>query len=259
MSNPVQISWESTLPPSSVIKEEIKAWMPELHDKLYELQRIFYADGRHSLLVVVQGLDASGKNSVMRRVFTWVNPFGCRVYGFGVPTKEEAAHDFLWRIHKKCPADGMIHIFNRSHYEDILVPTVEKTLPRSVIRKRYRQINDFETLLTESGTVILKFFLHISYDEQKERLQERIDEPKSHWKHNDEDRNTREKWDDYHEVYEKIFAKTSTKNAPWYIIPADKKRYAAHLIAKRVIDTLEWLDLQRPWLESENYGEHASS
>lgn len=241
----------STTEPKGWVKEEIKAENIELINKIRELQRILYADGSKSLLLVLQGVDASGKDGTVRRIFSGANPLGCRVYGFKKPTEEEFAHDFLWRVHKVVPAKGMIHIFNRSHYEDILVPTVLGTHPKAVIAKRYEQINDFEKLLEASGTKIVKCYLHISKDEQLERLTERIENPTKHWKHNDGDWSSRKEWDNYMKVYEDIFAKCN--DVPWNIIPSDKNWVKINHIAKLVVKALEDMKLKWPDLDSEKF------
>ena len=241
----------STVEPKGWDKAEIKAENVQLINRISELQRILYADGSKSLLLILQGVDASGKDGTVRRIFSGVNPLGCRVYGFKKPTEEEFAHDFLWRIHKVVPAKGMIHIFNRSQYEDILVPTVLNTLPKSVIEKRYDQINDFEKLLEASGTKIIKCYLHISKDEQLERLTERIENPTKYWKHNDGDWSSRKMWDDYMKVYEEIFDKCN--KVPWNIIPSDKNWVKINHIAKLVVKALEDMKLKWPELDSEKF------
>ncbi|USN56030.1 MAG: hypothetical protein H6765_01050 [Candidatus Peribacteria bacterium] len=187
-------------------------------------------------------------------MFSGVNPIGCKVYGFVKPSQNEFDHDFLWRIHKVTPPAGMIYIYNRSHYEDILVPTVEKTFPADVVAKRYEHINNFERLLTDSNVRVLKFYLHISKEVQQTRLEERLAEKRSYWKHNDGDRESREKWDQYIDVYEDIFAKTSKRNAPWVVVPADNKWYAAYVISKKIVETLEQqMKLDWPDLETERF------
>ncbi len=241
----------STIEPKGWNKEEIKAENKELITRIAELQRVLYADGSKSLLLILQGVDASGKDGTVRRIFSGVNPLGCRVYGFKKPTEEEFAHDFLWRIHKVTPANGMIHIFNRSQYEDILVPTVLGTHPKKVIEQRYEQINQFEKLLEASGTKIVKCYLHISKEEQLERLTERIENPLKYWKHNDGDWSSRKQWDNYMKVYEEIFKKCN--DIPWNIIPSDKNWVKVNFIAKLIVKALESMDLKWPDLDSETF------
>jgi PPK2 family polyphosphate:nucleotide phosphotransferase len=209
-------------------------------------QRILYADGRYALLIVLQGRDASGKDGTIRKVFSAVNPQGCTVASFKAPTDLEKHHDFLWRIHAQTPARGMIGIFNRSHYEDVIVPRVHKSIEKKEWTARYEQINDFEEMLSANGTVILKFMLHISRAEQKRRLLERMTDETKNWKFRLGDIEDREKWDDFTKAYEGALRHTSTKRAPWYIVPADDNDVRDWLIARRIADTLEKLDLRYP-------------
>jgi PPK2 family polyphosphate:nucleotide phosphotransferase len=194
----------------------------KLDAQLADLQDKIWAQARQSVLVVLQGIDASGKDGTIQRVMTAFNPQGCSVAPFKVPTAEEAAHDFLWRIHKRTPGKGEIAIFNRSHYEQVLIVRVHKLEPRTVWSKHYDQINEFEQLLTESGTTIVKFFLHISKDEQRQRIQDRYDNPKKRWKFSMGDIEERKLWDDYMAAYQDALSKTSTAAAPWYVIPANR-------------------------------------
>ena len=219
-------------------------------ERISELQRILYADGRHALLIVLQGRDASGKDGAIRKVFTAVNPQGCSVASFGVPTELEQRHDFLWRVHQQIPARGMIGIFNRSHYEDILVPRVKGTLAKDALEERYRHINEFERLLAKSGVTILKFMLHVSRDEQRKRLQERLDDASKNWKFRAGDLDDRAKWDDFTKAYRGILKNTSTKWGPWFIVPADDKDVRNLLIARRIADTLEEMELRYPAADS---------
>jgi PPK2 family polyphosphate:nucleotide phosphotransferase len=239
----------STLPPSDWSKKKIKKENEQLIERISELQRLLYADGTKSILLILQGVDASGKDGTVRRIFKGINPLGCRVYPFKKPTEEEYAHDFLWRVHKVTPAKGMIHIFNRSHYEDILVPSVLKTISNTVINDRFEQINSFEKLLEAHGTKVIKCYLHISKDEQLARLNERIQNPEKHWKHNDGDWSSRELWDDYMKVYESIF--TNCNEIPWHIIPADKNWVKINYIARLLLDALEQMQLSWPDLKSD--------
>lgn len=210
------------------------------------LQEHLFAEGKHKLLVVLQGMDTSGKDGVIRHVFEGVNPQGVRVASFKVPTPEELAHDYLWRIHKQTPGKGEIVIFNRSHYEDVLVVRVHNLVPESVWRKRYDQINAFERTLADEGTTLLKFFLHIDPKEQKERLLERLDQVEKQWKFNPGDLKERALWPEYEKAYEDVLEKTSTHWAPWYVIPANKKWYRNIVISRILIDALKDLDLQLP-------------
>jgi PPK2 family polyphosphate:nucleotide phosphotransferase len=215
-------------------------------DRISDLQRVLYADGRYALLIVLQGRDAAGKDGTIRKVFSAVNPQGCTVASFKGPTDLERAHDFLWRIHAQVPPRRMIGIFNRSHYEDILVPRVHGTLPKQIWSARYDQINDFERTLSENGVVILKFLLHISRDEQKKRLEERLSDPDKNWKFRAEDLDDRRLWDEYSKAYRAILEQTSTKWARWHIVPADDKDVRNWLIAKKIADTLQSLKLRYP-------------
>jgi PPK2 family polyphosphate:nucleotide phosphotransferase len=226
----------------------------KLRKELAELQRRFYAEGKHKLLVVLQAMDAGGKDGTIRKVFEGVNPQGVQVTSFKVPSKEELAHDYLWRIHKAVPKKGMIGVFNRSHYEDVLVVRVHNIVPESIWRPRYQQIVDFEKILIENGTTLLKFYLHISKDEQRQRFQDRIDEPSKNWKFSMEDIEKRKYWDGYMDAYEEMINRTSTSSAPWYIIPADQKWYRNLAISKIIIGTLRELDPQYPSPEGDLSG-----
>ncbi|MEA3338111.1 MAG: polyphosphate kinase 2 family protein [Chloroflexota bacterium] len=227
-------------------KLEGKAALPTLTDQLRELQEVLYAEHRHKLLIVLQAMDSGGKDGTIRHAFTGVNPQGVRVASFKVPTAEEMAHDYLWRIHKETPGSGEIVIFNRSHYEDVLVVRVHELAPKKVWMKRYDHINAFEKTLADEGTTILKFYLNISPDEQKERLQARLDEPNKNWKFNVGDLAERKLWPEYMKAYEDVFSKTSTRQAPWYIVPGNRKWYRNLVISKVIIDTLEGLDMAYP-------------
>ncbi len=227
-------------------KEQGKAVLDSLNDGLEALQELMYAEHRRKLLIVLQGMDTSGKDGTIRHVFDGVNPQGVSVANFKVPTELELAHDYLWRVHQKVPGKGEIVIFNRSHYEDVLVVRVHKLVPESVWKKRYAQINDFERLLAEEGTTILKFFLHISLDEQKERLQARLDDPRKQWKFRIGDLAERKLWKEYTQAYEDAIGKTSTEWAPWYIIPADRKWYRNFVIGSIIVNTLKGMGMQYP-------------
>ncbi len=211
-----------------------------------KLQDSLYGEGRRSLLVILQGMDTSGKDGTIRGVFNTAGPLGVNVTAFRQPSEEERAHDFLWRAHMACPKRGMIGIFNRSHYEDVLVVKVRQFAPAKEIEKRYDQINAFEKMLTENGTTILKFMLHISKDEQKERLQERLDDPKKNWKFNAGDLDDRARWGDFMDAYQTMIERCSTDWAPWHIIPANHKWARNALIASIVRKTLEDMDPKYP-------------
>jgi PPK2 family polyphosphate:nucleotide phosphotransferase len=210
------------------------------------LQNILYAEGKRALLVVLQGIDCAGKDGTVRAVFNSCGPIGVTNTSFKGPSGDELAHDYLWRAHKACPPRGMIGIFNRSHYEDVLVVKVKKFARAEAIEQRYAQINDFEKMLVENGTVILKFMLHISKDEQKARLEERVGDPAKRWKFNPGDLADRILWDDYMKAYEVAISRCSTEHAPWHIIPADRNWVRNAAIAKIVRETLEKMDLQFP-------------
>ena len=214
--------------------------------RVAKLQYLLYADGNQSLLVVLQALDAGGKDGVVRHVFGAMNPQGTWVFGFKQPNKLEAAHDFVWRAHVRAPGKGEVVIFNRSHYEDVLVVRVHKLVPKSVWSKHYEMINDFEKMLYENGTRILKFYLHISPEEQLERFKQRLDDPSRHWKISEADYAERELWSDYIEAFEDAMERTSTKHAPWYAIPSNHKWFRNLAISEIVADTMEDMDLKLP-------------
>ena len=214
--------------------------------RLDELQYLLYAEHQHALLIVLQGMDASGKDGTIRHVMSGFNPQGCRVTAFKVPTSEEADHDFLWRVHRAVPAKGDIAIFNRSHYEDVLVARVRTLVPKEVWSRRYEQINQFESLLKENDVTIVKLFLHISKDEQKERLEERLKDPTKQWKLAVADFDNRKYWDEYIAAYEDALARCSTDAAPWYIIPADRNWVRNLAITQILVETLESLKMKLP-------------
>lgn len=218
----------------------------ELEDRLADLQERLYAESQQALLIVLQAMDAGGKDGTIKHVFDRVNPQGVRVTSFKVPTAEELAHDFLWRVHQQAPARGYIGIFNRSHYEDVLVVRVNQLAPREVWEKRYDHINAFERLLVDSGTRILKFFLHISKEEQKERFQKRLDDPKKHWKFSTGDLPVRDKWDDYMRAYEDAISRCNTDYAPWFIVPANRKWYRNLIVTRTIVETLEAMNPRFP-------------
>jgi PPK2 family polyphosphate:nucleotide phosphotransferase len=230
-------------------KQAGKAQLKTLNQELETLQELLYAEGRHKLLLVLQGMDASGKDGAIRHVFEGVNPQGVTVANFKAPSQLELAHDYLWRVHHKTPANGHITIFNRSHYEDVLVVRVKNLAPQEVWERRYEHINAFEKLLADEGATILKFFLHISPDEQKERLQARLDDPAKHWKFNPNDLKERARWADYQQAYEAALSKTSAGHAPWYIIPANRKWFRNLAIAAILVETLKGLDMRSPGID----------
>jgi PPK2 family polyphosphate:nucleotide phosphotransferase len=232
-------------------KEELERELDQLTLRLDGLQRRLYAEGTRALLVVLQGRDASGKDGTLRRVFGPLDPLGLTATSFKAPTEEELRHDFLWRIHRAAPSRGTIGVFNRSHYEDVLVVRVRRLAPESVWRPRYEQINLFERILGESGTVIVKFLLHISREEQRERLLARLEDPEKHWKFNAGDLAERALWDDYTAAYREVLQRTSTEIAPWYLVPADSKRVRDVLVARTVVETLERMDPRWPGAPAE--------
>ncbi|HUS94606.1 MAG TPA: polyphosphate kinase 2 family protein [Patescibacteria group bacterium] len=217
-----------------------------LRDELIELQRRLYAEDKHKLLIVFQAMDAGGKDGTIRQIFRGVNPQGVRVNSFKVPSKLELAHDFLWRVHKVVPQRGMIGVLNRSHYEDVLVVRVHEIVSESVWRPRYELINQFEKLLASTGTTILKFYLHISKDEQRNRFQDRINVPEKNWKFSFEDLEKRKLWDSYMSAYEDMLANTGTTWAPWYLIPSDQKWYRNLAVTRAIVQALRDLDPQYP-------------
>ena len=223
--------------------------LPEIRkhvERIDKLQYLLYADANQSLLVVLQALDAAGKDGTIRHVFSGMNPQGTFVFGFKQPSKEEAAHDFLWRAHLRTPGKGEVVVFNRSHYEDVLVVRVHKLVPHSVWSKRYDLINDFEKMLSQNGTTILKFFLHISPEEQLSRFKQRVDDPSRQWKISESDYSERQLWPQYMDAYEDAIELTSTKHAPWYIIPANHKWFRNLAVARIIADTMDEMGLQLP-------------
>lgn len=243
----LELSDDDASAPRSLPKgDELKEKLDRQLEKLGKLQNVFYADGRRALLIILQGRDASGKDGVVRTVIGACNPSGVRINSFKAPTPVELAHDYLWRIHHVMPEKGMMGIFNRSQYEDVLVVRVRELVPEPVWSKRYGQINDFERMLTENGTVILKFFLHVSRAEQTERLRERVEDPTKNWKFNAGDLDERKLWDSYTGAYRDALWKCSTELAPWYVVPADSNKARNYLIAKRIVTTLEAMDLEYP-------------
>jgi PPK2 family polyphosphate:nucleotide phosphotransferase len=235
----------STRVPETFSKTETKEKTQKLRERLLELQAVLYAEGKHSVLIVLQGMDASGKDGSVKNVFFGVNPMGCLVKSFKAPTEEEKGHDFLWRIHKNAPAKGMMQIFNRSHYEDILVTRVREWITMDEVKRRIDHINNFEQLLIENGTVILKFYLHISEEEQQKRFEERLINPEKRWKYKASDLADAKLWPAYREALEDIFEKCA-KAAPWHIVPADQNWYRDFIIATKVVEELEALKMEYP-------------
>jgi PPK2 family polyphosphate:nucleotide phosphotransferase len=227
-------------------KTEDQALVQAIAAEIDGLQNLFFADGRYKLLIVLQGTDTAGKDGTVRGVFSQTSPLGVRTVGWKAPTEAERGHDYLWRIHQRVPGAGEIMVFNRSHYEDVLVPVVNQWITPEQTEQRYTQINDFERLLTETGTVVLKFMLHISFEEQRERLQERIDNVEKHWKFSLGDVEVRKQWKAYQQAYEDLLNATSTPWAPWTVVPADSKTHRNLMIATIVRDTLKALDLRFP-------------
>ena len=211
-----------------------------------QLQELLYAEHKHGLLIVLQAMDTAGKDGTISHVFDTMNPQGVRVASFKAPTPEELDHDFLWRLHEQTPSKGEVVIFNRSHYEDVLVVRVHNLVPKAVWKRRYAIINNFERALADEGTTILKFFLHISQDEQKKRLQERLDDPTKHWKFNPSDLAERKLWPDYMQAYEDSISATSTPWAPWYIVPSNKKWYRNLVVASTLEKSLKALNMHYP-------------
>lgn len=230
-------------------KAKAELELPRLNEKLELLQELLYAESKHRVLVVLQGMDTSGKGGTIKHVFEGVNPSGVRVASFKAPTAEELSHDFLWRVHRHVPGNGELVIFDRSHYEDVLIVRVHDLVDEAIWKKRYAQINDFERLLAESGTTILKFFLHIDKDEQKERLEARLRDADKNWKFRSGDIAERKLWDKYQRAYQTILEKTSTDHAPWYVVPANKKWYRNIVISRVLIDKLESLGMKFPAAE----------
>ena len=227
-------------------KEEGRRLVGELNLRLEQLQETLYAEAKHKILVVLQAMDTGGKDGTIRHVFDGTNPQGVHVASFKKPTSQELAHDYLWRVHQRTPGAGEITIFNRSHYEDVLVVRVHNYVPPEVWGRRYEHINNFERQLADEGTTILKFFLNISKDEQKERLQSRLDVAHKRWKFSHGDLAERKLWDDYQAAYAAALSRTSTEWAPWYIVPSDRKWYRNLVISHALVETLEGLDMRYP-------------
>ncbi|MCW3106678.1 MAG: Polyphosphate:AMP phosphotransferase [Segetibacter sp.] len=247
---PYDLSEISTRAPKEMNKKETKEKLVSILEELDELQNLLFAEGKHSLLVVIQGMDASGKDGAIKNVFGTLNPQGVAVTSFKAPTPEELGHDFLWRIHKKAPQKGTIHVFNRSHYEDVLITRVHKWIDDETAFKRMKAINDFEKLLLEHNqTHILKFYLHVSKEEQDERLSERMSDVRKQWKYNENDFKESKLWDDYTKAYEDCFEQCD--DIPWTIVPADQNWFKEYTIASAVRNTLKSLDMKYPGMKKE--------
>lgn len=227
-------------------KDDGKAALPDLRRVLSGLQTRLWAESSQKLLVVLQAIDTGGKDSTIRHVLSGVNPQGVKVYSYGKPNETELAHDYLWRIHRNTPSNGVIAVFNRSHYEDVLVVRVKNLVPQPVWEKRYQHINDFERMLSDEGTTIVKIFLTISKEEQRQRLQARLDEPDKSWKFHKSDLDDRALWDDYQAAYEAMLSRTSTEHAPWFVVPANRKWYRNIVVSNILIQTLQKMNPQFP-------------
>ena len=227
-------------------KDEFEPQFDELQYQLQTLQKKLYAQNKHRVLVVMQAMDTGGKDGCIKHVFSRIDPQGIHVRSFKKPTEEELAHDFLWRVHSKVPTRGQLVIFNRSHYEDIVAVRVKKIFPDEVWKRRQRHVIEFERMLAEEGTTIVKIFLHISKDEQKRRLESRLENPAKHWKINPDDLVDRARWDEFMSAYEDVISKTSTEYAPWYVVPADRKWYRNLCVARIMLDTLKKLNMEFP-------------
>ncbi len=248
----LDLSDQAALPPADLPdKAELREQLGALVERIDHLQNALFAENQRALLVVLQGRDASGKDGVTRKVFGPLNVQGCVVAAFKKPSEIELAHDYLWRVHQEVPRRGTIGVFNRSHYEDVLVVRVHNLVPADQWQRRYDQINAFERILTENGTTILKFFLHISRKEQKERLLERLEDPTKNWKFNPQDLEERRHWDDFTSAYRDALTRCSTDWAPWYLVPADKKAARDVLIAEVVVKTLETMNPKYPAADPE--------
>jgi PPK2 family polyphosphate:nucleotide phosphotransferase len=241
----VRLDKISEKPPKGLTEEQAQKELQKLGEELFELQDLLWGARRHSVLVVLQGRDSAGKDGAIKHVAGFLNQRGVHVTSFGSPTPEELEHDFLWRIHRHMPRKGEFAIFNRSHYEDVLVVRVHDLAPKALWKERFGHIRDFEELLAEHGTIVLKFFLHISKDEQKKRLLKREEDSRKAWKLNTGDWEDREHWDDYTEAYEEAISRTATKEAPWHIVPADAKWYRNLVVARAIVEALR--PHQRTW------------
>lgn len=230
-------------------KEELEFQFDHLQDQLQQLQKVLYAQNKHRVLVVMQAMDTGGKDGCIKHVFSRIDPQGIHVRSFKKPTEEELSRDFLWRVHAKVPTTGQMVIFNRSHYEDIIAVRVKKIYPDEVWKRRQRHVVEFERMLAEEGTTIVKIFLHISKEEQKVRLESRLRNPAKHWKFNPDDLADRARWSEFMTAYEDVLGKTSTEYAPWYVVPADRKWYRNLCVARIMLDTLKKLNMEIPAID----------
>lgn len=244
----ISLGDKAALPPRGLDADDdtLERRMEKLRIRLNELQNALYAESRRSLLVVLQARDAGGKDGTIRRVFSSVNPQGCSVTSFKAPSHVELAHDYLWRVHSAVPPRGLIGIFNRSHYEDILAVRVHKLAPKKIWKQRYEQINEFERMLSDNGVTIVKFFLHVSKEEQRVRLCDRLTDSSKNWKFQEADLGERDLWDQYTRAYIDVFRKCSTKYAPWFIVPADRKHARDYLVLEKIVSTLEVMNPKYP-------------
>lgn len=233
-------------PPAAFNEKQSKRTLKKNTKELQSLQKLMWAERKHRVLVVLQAIDAGGKDGTIRSVFGGLNPQGVKVQSFKRPTKNELAHDYLWRVHKHVPGNGEIMVFNRSHYEDVLVVKVHEYAPLDLVEKRYEHIRNFEQLLADEGTSIIKIFLHISKEEQKRRFEDRLNEPNKNWKFKKEDLKERAFWNEYQEAFERMIERTSTQDAPWYVIPANNKKYRNEIISNLMIETLSSLGMEWP-------------
>ncbi len=230
-------------------KEESTKAFDKLQDELQELQKVLFAQNKHRILLVMQAMDTGGKDGCIKHVFSRIDPQGIHVRSFKKPTEEELARDFLWRVHKKVPRNGEMVIFNRSHYEDVIAVKVKKLFPEKVWKQRYQHIIDFERMLAEEGTTIVKIYLHISKDEQKRRIVSRLENPEKHWKFNPDDLKDRGLWNDFMKTYEDLLSRTSTTHAPWYVVPANRKWYRNLCVARIMVDTMKKLNMKLPKID----------
>ncbi len=230
-------------------KDESTKAFDKLQDELQDLQKVLYAQNKHKILLVLQAMDTGGKDGCVKHVFSRIDPQGLHVRSFKKPTEEELARDFLWRVHNKVPGNGEMVIFNRSHYEDVIAVRVKKLFPEKVWKQRYQHIVDFERMLAEEGTTIVKIYLHISKDEQKRRIVSRLENPDKHWKFHPDDLKDRELWNDFMKTYEDLLSKTSTTHAPWYVVPANRKWYRNLCVARIMVDTMKRLDMRLPKID----------
>ncbi|MFN4873597.1 MAG: polyphosphate kinase 2 family protein [Akkermansiaceae bacterium] len=230
-------------------KDDSAKAFDNLQDELQYLQKVLYAQNKHRILLVLQAMDTGGKDGCVKHVFSRIDPQGIHVRSFKKPTEEELARDFLWRVHEKVPRNGEMVIFNRSHYEDVIAVKVKKLFPDKVWKQRYQHIVDFERMLAEEGTTVVKIYLHISKDEQKRRIVSRLENPDKHWKFHPDDLKDRALWNDFMKTYEDLLSKTSTEHAPWYVVPANRKWYRNLCVARIMVDTMKRLDMKLPTVD----------